>query len=107
MEFPSNMDNTFDTRTIGGTLEHNTSYEWWVQAYCSENQSYYSDWSTIDTFYISNFVPQDFTPEIEVELSSLVCEEYTDINFNLETGFKRARYSINTSNFQFRKYRLS
>jgi len=82
----SNMDSTINTRTIGGNLEHESYYEWKVQAFCSENQSYYSDWSVNDTFYIGSFVPQAFTPEINIDLSSLDCEDLTDINFEIEQG---------------------
>ena len=82
----SNMDNTLIQELLEVLWNITLVMTGEGSSYCSENQSYYSDWSTIDTFYISNFVPQDFTPEIEVELSSLVCEEYTDINFNLEQG---------------------
>ena len=82
----SNMDSTINSRTIGGNLEHDNFYEWKVQGFCSENQSYYSEWSVSDTFYIGNFVPQAFSPEISVELSSLNCEVLTDINFEIEQG---------------------
>ncbi|MGB2363833.1 MAG: T9SS type A sorting domain-containing protein, partial [Flavobacteriales bacterium] len=56
------------------------------QAYCSQNQSYYSEWSVRDTFYIGNFVAEAFTPEINITLSSLICEELSDINFITEQG---------------------
>ena len=59
-----------------------------LQAYCSQNQSYYSEWSVTDTFYIGNFVAEAFTPEINISLSSLICEELSDINFITEQGFK-------------------
>jgi hypothetical protein len=85
-DYLSNMDSATTTRTIGGDLEHDSYYEWWVQAFCSENQSYYSDWSSLDTFYIGDFQPQDFTPEINIELSSLICEDYSDIHFVTEQG---------------------
>ena len=79
----SNMDSTFSSRTIGGDLNHNNFYVWNIRAYCSENQSYFSNWSTADTFYIGNFVPEEFNPLINLSLSSLVCEEPTDINLTL------------------------
>ena len=62
----SNMDSTFNSRTIGGNLDHDNYYEWKIQAYCSQNQSYYSEWSVTDTFYIGNFVAEAFTPEINI-----------------------------------------
>ena len=82
----SNMDSTINSRTIGGDLIHNNYYEWRIQAYCSQNQSYYSEWSVRDTFYISNFVAEEFTPEFNITLSSLICEELSDINFITEQG---------------------
>jgi hypothetical protein len=82
----SNMDSTINSRTIGGDLIHNNYYEWRIQAYCSQNQSYYSEWSVRDTFYISNFVAEEFTPEFNINLSSLICEELSDINFITEQG---------------------
>ena len=82
----SNMDSTYNSQTIGGNFEHENYYEWKVQAYCSENQSYYSEWSVTDTFYIGNFVADAFTPEINISLSSLICEELSDINFIMEQG---------------------
>lgn len=81
-EVLSNMDSTINTRIIGGNLEHDNYYEWRVQAYCSQNQSYYSQWSERDTFYIGNFVPQAFLPEIDITISSLICEEFSDITFS-------------------------
>ena len=82
----SNMDSTYNSQTIGGNFEHENYYEWKVQAYCSENQSYYSEWSVTDTFYIGNFIADAFTPEINISLSSLICEELSDINFITEQG---------------------
>lgn len=82
----SNMDSTINSRTIGGDLDHDNYYEWRIQAYCSQNQSYYSEWSVRDTFYIGNFVAEAFTPEINITLSSLICEELSDINFITEQG---------------------
>ena len=82
----SNMDSTINSRTIGGNLVHDNYYEWKIQAYCSQNQSYYSEWSVTDTFYIGNFVAEAFTPEINISLSSLICEELSDINFITEQG---------------------
>ena len=82
----SNMDSTINSRTIGGNLVHDSYYEWKIQAYCSQNQSYYSEWSVTDTFYIGNFVAEAFTPEINISLSSLICEELSDINFITEQG---------------------
>ena len=82
----SNMDSTINSRTIGGDLDHDNYYEWRIQAYCSQNQSYYSEWSVRDTFYIGNFVAEEFTPEIDITLSSLICEELSDINFITEQG---------------------
>ena len=82
----SNMDSTYNSQTIGGNFEHENYYEWKVQAYCSENQSYYSEWSVTDTFYIGNFIADAFTPEINISLSSLICEELSDINFIMEQG---------------------
>ena len=82
----SNMDSTYNSQTIGGNFEHENYYEWKVQAYCSQNQSYYSEWSVTDTFYIGNFVAEAFTPEINISLSSLICEELSDINFITEQG---------------------
>ena len=55
---------TINSRFIGGNLEHYNYYEWRVRAYCSQDQSYYSEWSVRDTFYIGNFVAEDFTPKI-------------------------------------------
>ena len=83
----SNMDSTCNSQTIGGNFIHENYYEWRVQAYCSQNQSYYSEWSVRDTFYIGNFVAEAFTPEINITLSSLICEELSDINFITEQGF--------------------
>jgi len=82
----SNIDSTINSRTIGGNLDHDNYYEWKIQAYCSQNQSYYSEWSVRDTFYIGNFVAEEFTPEINIILSSLICEELSDINFITEQG---------------------
>ena len=82
----SNMDSTVNSQTIGGNLMHNNYYEWKVQSYCSQNQSYYSDWSEIDTFYIGSFIPQKFSPEISVSLSSLLCDEVANIDFNSVQG---------------------
>ncbi len=82
----SNMDSTYNSQTIGGNFEHENHYEWKVQAYCSQNQSYYSEWSVTDTFYIGNFVAEAFTPEINISLSSLICEELSHINFITEQG---------------------
>ena len=82
----SNMDSTYNSQTIGGNFEHENYYEWKVQAYCSQNQSYYSEWSVTDTFYIGNFVAEAFTPEINISLSSLICEEFSDLNFITEQG---------------------
>ena len=82
----SNMDSTYNSKTIGGNFVHENYYEWKVQAYCSQNWSYYSDWSVSDTFYIGNFVAEAFTPEINIALSSLICEELSDINFISEQG---------------------
>ncbi len=82
----SNMDSTINYQTIGGNLAHNNYYEWKVQAYCSQNQSYYSDWSERDTFYIGSFIPEEFSPEINISLSSLLCDDITNINFISEQG---------------------
>ncbi len=82
----SNMDSTINFRTIGGNLDHDNYYEWRIQAYCSQNQSYYSEWSVTDTFYIGNFIAEAFTPEINITISSLICEELSDINFITEQG---------------------
>ena len=82
----SNMDSTINSRTIGGNFDHDNHYEWRIQAYCSQNQSYYSEWSVTDTFYIGNFTAEAFTPEINITISSLICEELSDINFTAEQG---------------------
>ena len=82
----SNMDSSYNSKTIGGNFIHENYYEWRVQAYCSQNQSYYSEWSERDTFYIGNFVAEAFTPEINITLSSLICDELSDINFITEQG---------------------
>ena len=82
----SNMDSSYNSKTIGGNFIHENYYEWRVAAYCSQNQSYYSEWSVRDTFYIGNFVAEAFTPEINITLSSLICDELSDINFITEQG---------------------
>tara|TARA_B100001059_G_scaffold82799_1_gene80862 strand:+ start:24487 stop:25932 length:1446 start_codon:yes stop_codon:yes gene_type:complete len=94
----SNLDSTANSRTIGGDLEHENYYEWKIKAFCSQNQSYYSDWSVSDTFYIGIFVPQEFEPEISIDLSSLLCEDLTDINFEIEQGLNQPDIQSTTVN---------
>lgn len=79
----SDMDSTVSSNMMGN-LSPDNYYEWRVQAYCSENASYYSDWSELDTFYVGEFVPQAFSPEILMEISTLECEEVADITLNIE-----------------------
>lgn len=79
----ANMDSTFTSRTMGNLLPE-SSYEWKVQAFCSENASYYSDWSVLDTFYVGEFIPQEFSPDILMEISTLECEELSDITLKIE-----------------------
>ena len=79
----SNMDSTFTQRTMGD-LQHNSFYEWKVRAYCSTNQSYYSDWSACDTFEIGFFIPQPFAPDFEIVLDNLICEGLSDLSFSVE-----------------------
>ena len=71
--------------------------------YCSENQSYYSNWSTTDTFYIGNFTPEEFNPLIDITLSSLVCEEPTDISLTLAQSPNQPdiQSTISTSNLGY------
>jgi hypothetical protein len=38
----------------------------------------------LDTFYVGEFVPQVFSPEILMEISTLECEEVADITLNIE-----------------------
>ncbi|MGC6470044.1 MAG: T9SS type A sorting domain-containing protein [Flavobacteriales bacterium] len=78
----ANMDSTYESRTMGN-LNHNTFYEWRVMAYCSENQSYYSDWSVRDTFYVGEFVAEVFSPEIDITLSDLECDKIVDLIFTV------------------------
>ena len=80
------MDSTYNSQTIGGNLNMKTFMNGKSQPYCSQNQSYYSEWSVTDTFYIGNFVAEAFNPEINISLSSLICEELSDINFITEQG---------------------
>lgn len=79
----ADMDSTVNSNMMGN-LSPDNYYEWRVQAYCSENASYYSDWSELDTFYVGEFIPQAFSPEILIEISTLECEELSDISLNIE-----------------------
>ena len=79
----SDMDSTVNSNTMGN-LSPNNYYEWRVQAYCSENASYYSDWSVSDTFFVGEFIPQAFSPEIIMTISTLECDTLTDINLSIE-----------------------
>jgi len=95
----ANMDSTFTSRTMGN-LSHDSYYEWRIRSYCSENQSYYSDWSVADTFYIGNFIPTDFSPEVSISLSNDTCYELSDISFSIsqDTNEPDIQSSITTSN---------
>ena len=72
-----------------------------IQSFCSEKFSYFSDWSDVDTFYVEEFMPQPFTPEISIELSNLNCNEYTDITISTTQGQNEPDISDTkiTSNF--------
>jgi len=96
----SDMDST-TTSNIMGNLMPNNFYVWKIQSFCSENSSYFSDWSDVDTFYVEEFVPQPFTPEISIELSNLNCNEYTDITISTIQGQNEPDISDTkiTSNF--------
>ena len=89
------MDSTFSSRTIGGDLNHENFYVWNIQAYCSENQSYYSIGQQPIHFILEILLAEEFNPLIDVSLSSLICEEPTDINLITEQSPKSTRYSIN------------
>lgn len=79
----SNMDSTVNSRYINN-LSHNSYYEWRIQSYCSVNQSYFSNWSVLDTFYVGNFEPIAFSPELELTISSLYCDSLVDLSISVD-----------------------
>ena len=79
----SNMDSTVNSRYINN-LSQNSYYEWRIQSYCSVNQSYFSNWSVLDTFYVGNFEPIAFSPDLELTISSLYCDSLVDLSISME-----------------------
>ena len=79
----SNMDSTV-TSVYMPELVQNSFYEWRVQAYCSVNQSYFSQWSEPDTFYVEGFEPVGFSPSLEISISSLYCDSLVDLSITVE-----------------------
>ena len=75
----SNMDSTV-TSNYMPDLSQNSFYEWRVRAYCSENQSYFSQWSEVDTFYVEGFEPVGFSPSLELSLSNYYCDSLVDLS---------------------------
>lgn len=84
----SNMDSTYIQRTMGN-LDLNSSYEWRVRAYCSVNQSYYSDWSIRDTFEIGDFIPQPFDPNVNLTIDNQICEGLTALSVSVSQTFNQ------------------
>ena len=79
----SNMDSTVTSCYMPDLLQYNF-YEWRVQAYCSINQSYFSQWSETDTFYVDGFMPIAFSPSLELSISSLYCDSLVDLSISVE-----------------------
>ena len=79
----SNMDSTVTSCYMPDLLQYNF-YEWRVQAYCSVNQSYFSQWSETDTFYVDGFMPIAFSPSLELSISSLYCDSLVDLSISVE-----------------------
>ena len=84
----SNMDSSYTQRTMGN-LDLNSFYEWRVRAYCSVNQSYYSDWSIRDTFEIGDFVPQPFDPSVSLTIDNQICEGLSGLSVYVSQTFNQ------------------
>ena len=51
----ANLDSSSTYKVIG-LLDYNTTYEWRVAAYCSENNQIASEWSVVDTFTTMEYI---------------------------------------------------
>ena len=71
-----NIDSTMTSRILP-LLQPSTTYEWKIEAYCDSTN--HSNWSVIDTFTTSMFLPAPFNPIITNTLSDLQCNASTEL----------------------------
>mgnify|MGYP002527180053 CR=1 FL=1 len=71
-----NIDSIMTSRILP-LLQPSTTYEWKIEAYCDSTN--HSNWSVIDTFTTSMFLPAPFNPIISITLSSLQCNTATEL----------------------------
>ena len=64
-------------------LQQNTTYEWQVMTYHDTTNLLGSLWSQSDTFTTAIFVPSTFNPTVINNLSSLECNQKTNLHMSI------------------------
>tara|TARA_B100001287_G_scaffold125709_1_gene105953 strand:+ start:14891 stop:16186 length:1296 start_codon:yes stop_codon:yes gene_type:complete len=64
-------------------LQQNTTYEWQVMTYHDTTNLLGSLWSQSDTFTTTTFVPSTFNPTVINNLSSLECNQKTNLHMSI------------------------
>tara|TARA_B100000575_G_scaffold198065_1_gene160241 strand:- start:2586 stop:3683 length:1098 start_codon:yes stop_codon:yes gene_type:complete len=72
-----------DTAKFFG-FEHNETYIWNVKTFCDTILNINSSWSIQDTFITNSFVPINFSPFFNIQLSHYICDSISDLNFLIE-----------------------